>query len=223
VEDGSIEVMTEGRVQEDSNGNRWLFIPGREHEEPVLLDPGLYCGVEGEQDGRPNAICLEANGPHEHRWTPFSHPARANAGGPIADAVDPLLREFDASRGRPKLREGDQPLPTGDESLPDIQSMVIADIEARRQVGIQRYNQALRPFNGRNTMQDFYEELVDATIYARSVLEMQAASRDRLIEVVATELRKNAVAGNLPPTAEPIMFTTIATLTVDAIIDTLTE
>jgi hypothetical protein len=52
----------------------------------------------------------------------------------------------------------------------DVQSMVIADIEARRQVGIERYGQALHTFNGRNALLDLYEELIDATMYVKQQL-----------------------------------------------------
>lgn len=87
-----------------------------------------------------------------------------------------------------KNREGDQPLPTGDESIPDDQSLLIADIEARRQVGIQRYLQGHRPFNGRDTFQDLYEEHLDFLVYLRSVKRMGEATRSELIEVVAKAL-----------------------------------
>jgi hypothetical protein len=40
-----------------------------------------------------------------------------------------------------KQREGDQRLPDGDETVVDDQALLIADIEARRQVGIARYGQ----------------------------------------------------------------------------------
>lgn len=69
-----------------------------------------------------------------------------------------------------KLREGDQPLPTVND-LPDIQSMVIDDITARRQVGIERYGTALQAHNGRDMLRDLYEELIDAAIYIRGVIE----------------------------------------------------
>ena len=68
-----------------------------------------------------------------------------------------------------KYREGDQPLPVVN-SHQDIQSMVLADIEARRQVGISRYGTALQPFNGRDMLRDAYEEALDLAIYLRGVM-----------------------------------------------------
>lgn len=68
-----------------------------------------------------------------------------------------------------KLRDGDQQLPVPNDS-PDIQSLVIADIEARRQVGIERYGTALQAHNGRDALRDLYEELIDAAMYARQLM-----------------------------------------------------
>lgn len=68
-----------------------------------------------------------------------------------------------------KERPGDQPLPTPND-FRDIQSMVIDDIGKRREVGIERYGTALQPFNGRKTLRDIYEELLDAACYVRQRL-----------------------------------------------------
>jgi hypothetical protein len=73
-----------------------------------------------------------------------------------------------------KLRPGDQPLPVVN-GRGDIQTMVIADIEARRQVGIQRYGTALQAHNGRDMLRDAYEEALDLAVYLRGVIE----ERDR--------------------------------------------
>lgn len=68
-----------------------------------------------------------------------------------------------------KQRDGDQPLPTKNDA-PDIQSMVIADIEDRRLVGISRYGTALQPNNGRDALRDLYEELIDAAMYTKQLM-----------------------------------------------------
>lgn len=68
-----------------------------------------------------------------------------------------------------KQRPEDQPLPVRNE-LPYIQDLVIADIERRKQIGIQRYGTALQPHNGRDMLQDLYEELMDACIYIKGVM-----------------------------------------------------
>ena len=64
-------------------------------------------------------------------------------------------------------REGDtQPMPQVNDH-PDIQSQVIADIEARREVGIKRYGTALQPHNGRDALVDAYEEVLDLACYLK--------------------------------------------------------
>ena len=88
--------------------------------------------------------------------------------GPLAlnDATD-WYHRFLAEAARPaptKQRPGDQPLPVKND-LPCIQDRVIADIEARKQVGISRYGTVLQPHNGRDPLQDAYDEAMDLTIY----------------------------------------------------------
>lgn len=55
-------------------------------------------------------------------------------------------------------------------SFPDVQSAVIADMEARRQVGLTRYGTALQPHNGRDALLDLYEELLDGCMYLKQVM-----------------------------------------------------
>lgn len=75
-----------------------------------------------------------------------------------------------------KQRPGDQPLPVPNEH-PDVQSMVIADVAARREVGISRYRTALQAFNGRDGLRDAFEEALDLTVYLRQLIaERDAAS-----------------------------------------------
>jgi hypothetical protein len=84
------------------------------------------------------------------------------------------------------VREGDQQLPEINDR-PDIQTQVIADIELRRQVGIQRYGTALQPFNGRDAAQDAYEEVLDLVMYwkqwlierAELLAQLEAVTQER--------------------------------------------
>jgi hypothetical protein len=81
-----------------------------------------------------------------------------------------MVRRNVTDRGEPtKQRPGDQPLPEVNGSQ-FIQDMVIADIEARKQVGIQRYGTALQAHNGRDALQDLYEELIDAAMYVKQLM-----------------------------------------------------
>lgn len=68
-----------------------------------------------------------------------------------------------------KQREGDQPLPIVNE-LPFIQDQVIADIEERKQVGIKRYGTPLQAHNGRDALQDAYEEALDLCMYLKQMI-----------------------------------------------------
>ena len=89
-----------------------------------------------------------------------------------------------------RQREGDQPLPVPN-SEPDIQSQVITDIVARRELGISRYGTALQCHNGRDALRDLYEELLDGAMYARQLL----AERDVLMDPAQTrELVARALA-----------------------------
>ena len=67
-----------------------------------------------------------------------------------------------------RLREGDQPLPQRNDAE-DVQSALIREIEGRRQLGIQRYGTALQPFNGRDSLRDLLDELLDGATYALQV------------------------------------------------------
>lgn len=68
-----------------------------------------------------------------------------------------------------KQRPGDQPLPNKN-NFPFIQDQVIADIESRKAIGIERYGTALQPFNGRDALQDAYEEAIDLAVYLKQCL-----------------------------------------------------
>lgn len=63
----------------------------------------------------------------------------------------------------------EQPMPAPNDS-PSVQGMVIADLEVRLQVGIQRYGTPLQPHNGRDALRDAYEEALDLAIYLRQVI-----------------------------------------------------
>jgi hypothetical protein len=63
----------------------------------------------------------------------------------------------------------EQKLPTAGVG-PVIQDLVAQDIQERLRVGIERYGQPLRAFNGRDALKDLYEELLDAVVYTRQVM-----------------------------------------------------
>ena len=75
-----------------------------------------------------------------------------------------------------RLRPGDQPLPTPNDN-PGVHSMVIADIEARRALGVSRYGVALQAGNGRDALRDAYEEILDCAAYLRQAIEERDMAR----------------------------------------------
>lgn len=60
-----------------------------------------------------------------------------------------------------------QPLPTVS-THPIAHEMVKDDLDARLRLGIKRYGQPLRPFNGRSALRDAYDELLDFAVYIRN-------------------------------------------------------
>lgn len=77
----------------------------------------------------------------------------------------------------PRIQElkPEQPMPTKNAG-PCIQDLVIADIEGRKVVGLQRYGTLLQPFNGRDALRDAYEEALDLAQYLRQAIEERDAS-----------------------------------------------
>lgn len=63
-----------------------------------------------------------------------------------------------------KTRPGDQPLPTPGhgESMHDLVAEIL---QARKEIGIERYNSILQAFNGRDAGQDAIEEVLDLSVY----------------------------------------------------------
>ncbi len=64
----------------------------------------------------------------------------------------------------------EQPMPTRS-ARPAVQDRVIADIERRKEIGLERYNTLLKTFNGRSAARDLYEEQVDGLQYFRQLLD----------------------------------------------------
>ena len=68
-----------------------------------------------------------------------------------------------------RQRPGDQPLPVVNDR-PCVQDAVIADVEARKQLGIQRYGTVLQLDNGRDALLDAYQESLDLCCYLKQAL-----------------------------------------------------
>lgn len=64
----------------------------------------------------------------------------------------------------------DQPTPIHRPHVPSVQSAVRHDLVAREAHGIKEYGTPLQPHNGRDALQDAYEEALDLACYLKQVL-----------------------------------------------------
>jgi hypothetical protein len=55
--------------------------------------------------------------------------------------------------------------------MTDIWEQIIKTMEDRRAIGIETYGRPLTPFNGRNSLKDLKEELLDAIAYLTQLEE----------------------------------------------------
>lgn len=81
---------------------------------------------------------------------------------------------------------------------PACWDLVITDMKDRDDWGRSKYGTPLQPFNGRNALVDLYQELLDATVYCRQMIEELKVYEDQIaaIKIEVLELKKL-----LPPTA----------------------
>lgn len=80
------------------------------------------------------------------------------------------------------------PIPNTSEPIVDL---VIKDLQDRKKVGIERYGAPLQANNGRDALQDVYEELLDAVQYIRQVREEDSNERKILIKLISHLLSHN--------------------------------
>jgi hypothetical protein len=62
-----------------------------------------------------------------------------------------------------------QPDPIPNDSV-DIQTLVVEDLIERRAVGMRKYGTALQAHNGRDALQDAYEEALDLCCYLKQAI-----------------------------------------------------
>lgn len=51
-----------------------------------------------------------------------------------------------------------------------MQDAVIADIDERKAIGLERYGTLLQPHNGRDALRDAYEEAIDLAMYLKQAI-----------------------------------------------------
>jgi len=67
---------------------------------------------------------------------------------------------------------------------PSMHDLVAKDLLSRKDYGLKKYDSLLQPFNGRNFLQDIYEEMQDGIVYICGALEEQKAVADYLKKVL---------------------------------------
>lgn len=70
-----------------------------------------------------------------------------------------------------------QPPPLARPDLPAIADLVAADVLSRKDFGIRKYGMALTAHNGRDPLQDAYEEALDLVAYLRQAIEERRVRR----------------------------------------------
>lgn len=65
---------------------------------------------------------------------------------------------------------------------PSCHDLVRADLEARKEFGFNKYQSLLQPFNGRSFLQDVYEELLDAAVYIRGLIEEERVNEETRVK-----------------------------------------
>lgn len=71
--------------------------------------------------------------------------------------------------------ERDQVAPIPNDG-PSMHDLVIADMAERKAHGLRKYNSLLQTGNGRSFKLDLYEELLDAIVYLRGMIEEEKES-----------------------------------------------
>lgn len=62
-----------------------------------------------------------------------------------------------------------QPPPTPN-AHPAVWDLVLEDIRVRDDFGAKKYGTRLQPHNGRDTLLDLYQEMLDAVVYLRQLI-----------------------------------------------------
>lgn len=68
---------------------------------------------------------------------------------------------------------------------PSIHDLVIEDIKDRKQFGLEKYDTILQAGNGRESLTDAYQEILDLSVYLRQFLEEQKQAKKERDALVA--------------------------------------
>lgn len=70
-----------------------------------------------------------------------------------------------------------QPDPVKDPTAPSAHDLVIRDMVARKKMGLDKYGTLLQPENGRDSLVDAYQEVLDLAAYLRNEIERRDRAR----------------------------------------------
>ncbi len=144
-------------------------------DQAVLHAPGecVYCDKHPEwQDVRLMwGIAFTGHEPVADEVACPSDMRRGVGGAHDWDGNRPAaVSHLDDERLRVPRDEHDQQLPDPVDG-PDIHELVADDLFGRRELGVRRYGQPLRAFNGRDPLLDAYQEALDLSVYLKQALQ----------------------------------------------------
>lgn len=91
-----------------------------------------------------------------------------------------------------------QPPPKRRPLLPSMHALVAQDFLDRGAYGERKYGTKLTALNGRDPLKDLYEELLDAVVYCRQMIEEREMARARSVpaHTEPTEVLEVGTCGN---------------------------
>lgn len=120
----------------------------------------------------------------------------------LATAIEALLTETNKSEMQPTPKRNDGPcvqdlfahdlLQEAEEKplLRKALHQAAADIMQRKEIGIERYGTVLQPFNGRSSLLDAYEELLDGGVYIRQKIAEYQLAPENMHKTYPSELHR---------------------------------
>lgn len=88
---------------------------------------------------------------------------------PVGASKGATFDSNETSRVTSGTESGEQPTPVPNDN-PAVWDLVVADMKARDRLGERRYGTRLQAHNGRDSLRDLYEEILDSAVYARTLL-----------------------------------------------------
>lgn len=145
-------------IQEFPCDERWTPMVGDE----IVDGLGTRAIMEVLDDG----IMVDYHDGHESTYriaNTFRNAKRFTIRRHIPDPppANPIAAECDAIKAMPSPTNGHG----------DMWREVIADMEARRRLGIERYGKPVQTGNGRDALLDAYHEALDLVVYLRQALD----------------------------------------------------